>query len=133
MKNVVLAVLVFFVSILSASAQMPDYRHWPDIRGYAGPHKVDGRTQKFYYVAKTSDGKEKNLTTFYFAKGSEEVRVVFNAQGTDQGQFATHFYPGGHEFYVREHSFADWRKVSWTDAQRFLRKNNVWLKKYEPK
>lgn len=132
MKKAVFAALIFLASVLPASAQMPDYRHWTEIRGYAGPHKVDGRVQRYYYVAKTNDyRKEIPLTTFYFVNGDERVRMVANAWGA--GYFATHFYVGGHDFYIRENSFDEWRKVSWADAQKFLRENNIWLKKYEPR
>lgn len=129
----------------SFAADLPDYLRWRSIEGYNGQHAYCTRVQRYYYVYRDAQGSEQTLMTYFFVDYASGDKVRFLADRYGNKVFATHFYSDKntccprcakcvkpsyqkHDYYVRGHPDEAWRKVSWSEAQKFLRARGIYVR-----
>ena len=133
-----------FAATPSFAVDLPNYLQWRSIEGYNGAHAYCTRMQRYYYVYRNAQGGEQALMTYFFVNYSNGDKVRLLADRYGNKVFATHFYSEDgtycprcvkcvkpvyqkHDYYVRGHPDEQWRKVSWSEAQKFLQARGIYV------
>ena len=145
-KLVILAVICLSFGLTGGFAkELPNYLKWRSIEGYNGQHSYCNRVQRFHYVYLDESSKKQTVMTYFFVNevNGDKVRLLADKNGYEV--LLTYFYSDDktycprcvpcikpiyqhHDFYIRNHPDEPWQKVSWREAQEFLKVRGVFVR-----